>query len=94
MASNEKHDLVQVGIANETSTSAISPDIQQDQSLLEKQTRTLRLFSKSQLFAFSLVYLGTGYYVAGSVVCHVPAFAPPPGGQSMLIHSKPRLCSR
>ncbi|KAJ0107334.1 hypothetical protein J7T55_015800 [Diaporthe amygdali] len=67
MASNEKHDLVQVGIANETSTSAISPDIQQDQSLLEKQTRTLRLFSKSQLFAFSLVYLGTGYYVAGNM---------------------------
>lgn len=47
--------------------SAASANTQQDQSRLEKQTRTLRLFSRSQLFAFSLVYLGTGYYVAGSV---------------------------
>jgi hypothetical protein len=47
--------------------SAASPNVQQDQSLLEKQTRTRRLFSRSQLFAFSLVYLGTGYYVAGYV---------------------------
>lgn len=33
-------------------------------SLLEKQTRTRRLFSYSQLFSFSLVYLGTWYCTA------------------------------
>ncbi|KAG8162111.1 hypothetical protein KVR01_007876 [Diaporthe batatas] len=32
--------------------------------MLEKQTRTRRLFSTPQLFAFSLVYLGTWYSIA------------------------------
>lgn len=36
-------------------------------SSLEKQTRTRRLFSSSQLFAFNIVYLGTWYYTAGYV---------------------------
>lgn len=31
---------------------------------LEEQTRTRRLFSTPQLFAFSLVYLGTWYSIA------------------------------
>lgn len=69
MASDEKQapGLLEV-VAHQTCiTSAASHNMQQEQSLLEKQTRTLRLFSRSQLFAFSLVYLGTGYYVAGSV---------------------------
>lgn len=35
--------------------------------LLKEQTRTRRLFSTPQLFAFSIVYLGTGYYVAGNM---------------------------
>lgn len=33
-------------------------------SIIEKQTRTRRLFSMPQLFAFALVYLGTWYSVA------------------------------
>ncbi|KAF3767606.1 hypothetical protein M406DRAFT_40378 [Cryphonectria parasitica EP155] len=33
-------------------------------SLIERQTRTRRLFSMPQLFAFSIVYLGTWYSVA------------------------------
>lgn len=68
MARDEKHELGFLEVADQTNTtSAALPNAQQDQSLLEKQTRTLRIFSRSQLFAFSLVYLGTGYYVAGSV---------------------------
>lgn len=68
MARDEKHELGLPQSADQTNTtSAALPNTQQDQSLLEKQTRTLRLFSRSQLFAFSLVYLGTGYYVAGLV---------------------------
>lgn len=69
MAPDEKHEVGLIDIGDQTNTtSAALANAQQDQSLLEKQTRTLRLFSRSQLFAFSLVYLGTGYYVAGSVL--------------------------
>lgn len=69
MARDEKHELGLIDVADQTNTtSATLANAQQDQSLLEKQTRTLRLFSRLQLFAFSLVYLGTGYYVAGSVL--------------------------
>lgn len=35
--------------------------------LVQAQTRTRRLFSTPQLFAFSVVYLGTGYYVAANM---------------------------
>lgn len=78
MARDEKHELGLLEVADQTNTtSAALPNDQQDQSLLEKQTRTLRLFSRSQLFAFSLVYLGTGYYVAGLVhflsTCPLPS---------------------
>ncbi|KAF3011479.1 hypothetical protein E8E14_006118 [Neopestalotiopsis sp. 37M] len=50
-------------------------------SSLEKQTRTRRLFSSSQLFAFNIVYLGTWYYTAGYIVvsfgalCQTASFA-------------------
>lgn len=37
-------------------------------SLVEQQTRTLRLFSMSQLFAFVLLYLGTWHSVAMYVI--------------------------
>lgn len=37
----------------------------QDASLLEKQTRTRRLFSSTQLFFFSMCYLGTWAAVGG-----------------------------
>lgn len=37
---------------------------QGEPGMLEKQTRTRRLFSTPQLFAFSLVYLGTWYSIA------------------------------
>lgn len=68
MAHGDKHELGLLEVAHQTSTSSAAlSNIRRDQSLLEKQTRTLRLFSRSQLFAFSLVYLGTGYYVAGLV---------------------------
>lgn len=81
MARGEKHELGLVKGADQTNTtSAALPNAQQDESLLEKQTRTLRLFSRSQLFAFSLVYLGTGYYVAGSA--HLSRFSPAPPGSS------------
>ncbi|KAM0814827.1 putative Amino acid/polyamine transporter I [Seiridium cardinale] len=36
-------------------------------SVLEKQTRTRRLFSSVQLFAFNLVYLGTWYSTGGNM---------------------------
>lgn len=36
-----------------------------DASLLEKQTRTRRLFSSAQLFSFSLCYRGTWGAVGG-----------------------------
>lgn len=79
MGRDEKHELGFPEGADQTSTtSAALPNAQQDQSLLEKQTRTLRLFSRSQLFAFSLVYLGTGYYVAGLV--HLSRYSPAPHG--------------
>lgn len=32
---------------------------QEDAAFLQKQTRTRRLFNEKQLFAFSLVYMGT-----------------------------------
>lgn len=96
MAPDEKHGLVPF----ESSTSAASPNAQ-DQSLLEKQTRTLRLFSRCQLFAFSLVYLGTGYYVAGLVNLSSPtppssstitlALPPPSPFPSMESHQHPKL---
>lgn len=42
-----------------------------DQSLVERQTRTRRLFSYAQLVAFELVYMGTWSSTAGYVVCSV-----------------------
>lgn len=47
----------QPGVSSEKDASSIS--------ILEKQTRTRRLFSTAQLFAFNIVYLGTWYSTGG-----------------------------
>lgn len=64
MMDKEKAEPSSVNISE---TPCVSPDAALEDSsksgttLLETQTRTRRLFSQTQLFAFSLVYLGTWY---------------------------------
>ncbi|KAH8777343.1 amino acid permease [Diaporthe sp. PMI_573] len=66
MARMEEKDTPDVASTN---VSEQNDDIARDNAqggagMLEKQTRTRRLFNTPQLFAFSLVYLGTWYSIA------------------------------
>lgn len=60
--------------------------------LLQEQTRTRRLFSTPQLFAFSVVYLGTGYYVAGNMYFALANGGPAAWFFSYLVVSAGVLC--
>lgn len=55
------HEKQEAGVVNVSEQDGGSSH---DASLIEQQTRTRRLFSYPQLFAFSLVYLGTWYCTA------------------------------
>lgn len=67
MGSGEKYDLSSANVSETLSDSASPADAGSSKdnhggvTLLEAQTRTRRLFSQAQLFAFSLVYLGTWF---------------------------------
>lgn len=54
-------DVVPAALCISVPVDAVAKD---GTTLLETQTRTRRLFSQAQLFAFSLVYLGTWYSTA------------------------------
>lgn len=66
MATVEKMDGVSIQVSDQGGSTSDKPGYQA--TLIEQQTRTRRLFSMPQLFAFSLVYLGTWYSVAMYVI--------------------------
>lgn len=65
MGQNEKGVIELAPVASaERASASWSPGSsngspQEDNAFLHKQTRTRRLFNEKQLFAFSLVYMGT-----------------------------------
>lgn len=65
MDSNEKKGRVSIGIAEEILPAVLKQSNLDGQSLIERQTRTRRLFSYAQLVAFELVYMGTWSATAG-----------------------------
>lgn len=65
MADENKSDLRPVDVSAQSVT--MEKTGSEPSSIIEKQTRTRRLFSATQLFAFNIVYLGTWYYTAGYV---------------------------
>lgn len=66
MSGYEKRELSSMVVSerNDPTVSAYGGAGKDAISIVEKQTRTRRLFSFSQLFSFSLVYLGTWYCTA------------------------------
>jgi hypothetical protein len=66
MARMEEKDTPDVASTNvsEQNDDVARDNAQGGAGMLEKQTRTRRLFNTPQLFAFSLVYLGTWYSIA------------------------------
>lgn len=62
MDSGPKYDLGPINV--DVSVQPQAPD-SRDASLLEKQTRTRRLFSSTTLFFFSMCYMGTWFAVGG-----------------------------
>lgn len=63
MEEKNKPDAASVNVSEKNDGGA-RDSAQGGAGMLEKQTRTRRLFSTPQLFAFSLVYLGTWYSIA------------------------------
>ncbi|KAH8204505.1 hypothetical protein TruAng_001279 [Truncatella angustata] len=59
MAQDDKFELNTINVSEEPMAMGDKPS--HSASALEQQTRTRRLFSSAQLFAFNLVYLGTWY---------------------------------
>lgn len=63
MEENDKNGVSSINVSEQNDAVA-RDDAKRGAATLEKQTRTRRLFSTPQLFAFSLVYLGTWYSIA------------------------------
>lgn len=63
MEEKDQPDVASVNVSDQ-SDGVPRDNAQGGVGMLEKQTRTRRLFSTPQLFAFSLVYLGTWYSIA------------------------------
>lgn len=63
MEEKNKPDVASINVSDQ-SDGVPRDNAQGGAGMLEKQTRTRRLFSTPQLFAFSLVYLGTWYSIA------------------------------
>lgn len=61
MEEKNKNDISLVIVSEQNDA---RKDAKRGAATLEEQTRTRRLFSTPQLFAFSLVYLGTWYSIA------------------------------
>lgn len=64
MDADEKTGRLSVGISEKTLPAFLNHS-SYSQSLIERQTRTRRLFSYAQLVAFELVYMGTWIVTAG-----------------------------
>lgn len=63
MEEKDKNKVSSINVSEQNDAVA-RDDAKRGAATLEKQTRTRRLFSTPQLFAFSLVYLGTWYSIA------------------------------
>lgn len=63
MEEKDKNEVSSINVSEQNDAVA-RDDAKRGAATLEKQTRTRRLFSTPQLFAFSLVYLGTWYSIA------------------------------
>ena len=63
MEEKNKPDVASINVS-EQNDAAAGGDEKRGAGTVEEQTRTRRLFSTPQLFAFSLVYLGTWYSIA------------------------------